>query len=76
MDVGDGGGCAVIGVQWKASGALVWLVAFGGYLTPIDKSRFFDRGAISAMLAVALALWAMVFTHLIFTTASRHLHHL
>ena len=56
-------------------GALVWLVAFGGYLAPIDKSRFFNRDAISAMLTVALALWVMVFTHLIFTTTRQHLQH-
>ena len=57
-------------------GALVRLAAFGGYLAPIDKGRFFDRGATSAMLTVALTLWAMAFTHFISTTTRRHLHRL
>jgi hypothetical protein len=56
-------------------GALVWLVALGGYLAPVGKSRFFDRDSILVMLAVALGLWAMVFTRLILTATKHHLQH-
>jgi hypothetical protein len=54
-------------------GALVWLVAYGGYLAPVDKSRFFNRGSIHAMLIIALALWAIAFARLILSTVERRL---
>ena len=60
-------------IRTIAGGALVWFVALGGYFSPVDNSRFFSRGSIYFMLALALAMWTMVLAHLITLLAARRL---
>lgn len=54
-------------------GALVWFVALGGYLSPVDQSWLFSRDTISFMLNLALVLWVLVFISLILAAAERQL---
>jgi len=56
-----------------AGGLLVWLVALGGHSAPVERSHFFDRGTISFILSLALVLWGLVLTGLLFTLAERRL---